>query len=260
MTQRQPRGFRSKCLINLNGSLLSTVLYNVLEHFGQIGGCKACEAAASPGSADDAGAAPAAPIGDGAAGGPDAAATADEATADEAASGGEAEAEQESSDKEDGSDDGGDGGDDGGDGSDEGACPDDGEGDGDSILDAPTLVLGGVSDAGDSDGLSGSPTEDSDGEGPEPEGAEDTLPSGSNGDRSLGRACERFGFGKMCDGRDCAPCYEALFVTPKRRRINEPEELVSEEKMKTLPRSRMEMKPDGKLVTCPQKSWVCLGG
>jgi hypothetical protein len=35
---------------------------------------------------------------------------------------------------------------------------------------------------------------------------------------------------------------------------------VSEEKMKTLPRSRMEMKPDGKLVTCPQKSCVCLGG
>eukprot|EP00435_Cladocopium_sp_Y103_P054437 s2974_g17.t1 len=35
-------------------------------------------------------------------------------------------------------------------------------------------------------------------------------PSGSNGVKDVGPVCERFGPGKMCDGRGCHPCMNAL--------------------------------------------------
>ena len=140
--------------------------------------------------------------------------------------------------------------------------------DGDDSLNASTLVLGGGSPAS-SDGHDGSDDHrmsDDELEGDEREPDSETsesedseedqenLPSGSNGDKSHGLVCEKYGMGKMCDGRECGHCFNALYVTPKRRHTEEPE-LLSEEK-----KAKIEVKSDGKVVLCLLESWVCLGG
>lgn len=85
----------------------------------------------------------------------------------------------------------------------------------------------------------------------EEEEKKENMPAGSNGDAREPAACWRFGAGKMCDGRDCLPCREAL-VTPKRRRIDEPiEEPKSEPKVERFPSTRLERRAsDGKLAAC----------
>ena len=80
-------------------------------------------------------------------------------------------------------------------------------------------------------------SEESEMEGNSSDADEPEEPSGSNGVRDVGPVCERFGPGKMCDGRGCHPCMDALlnpsrqiYKTPdsKRRPI---EKDMSEEKM-----------------------------
>ena len=82
--------------------------------------------------------------------------------------------------------------------------------------DDTTLVLG--------EGSPGAcPTDDSEGE------DDAAIPSGSNGSTAE-MVCQRFGHGKMCDGRGCQPCYEALhYKTPPSKRSC-PDEAVSVEK------------------------------
>ena len=47
-------------------------------------------------------------------------------------------------------------------------------------------------------------------------------PSGSNGVKDAGPVCERFGPGKMCDGRGCHPCMNAL-LSPNRHIYKTPD-------------------------------------
>lgn len=106
-----------------------------------------------------------------------------------------------------------------------------------------------VSEGEESDAVKKSPPHFSSDD--EEEKEEEIVPAGSNGDASHPAACWRFGAGRMCDGRFCFPCREAL-CAPKRRRIEEPiEEPKSEPKAERLPSTRLEHRAsDGKLAAC----------